>query len=112
MEQPVDRMQAVFVYVTVPDEAIAANIAESIMASRLAACANILPGVSSIYWWNGGIEKSDEVVLIFKTRSDLLDRLTEAVIAAHPYDCPCVVALPIMGGNAQFLTWIADETKK
>ena len=111
MDQSIDNSKFSLVYVTVPDQLTADKLSESIVSRRLAACANILPGMRSIYWWNGTLDRADELVLVFKTRSDLVDRLTAAVLAEHPYECPCVVALPITGGNPEFLKWIAAETE-
>ena len=61
--------------------------------------------------WRGAIEQDDEVVLIAKTRTDLVDRLTARVKALHSYDCPCVVALPIERGNPDYIAWIEAETR-
>jgi periplasmic divalent cation tolerance protein len=77
---------------------------------RLAAGANVLDGVASIYWWAGAIEQASEAVLIVKTRADLVERLSARIKALHSYDCPCVVALPIAGGNPDYLEWIRAET--
>ena len=98
------------VYVTTPDEPFARAIAESVVGQRLAACANILPGMQSIYWWNGAVESARESILILKTRQDLVDSLSDAIKSMHPYECPCIVALPIIGGNESFLEWILSET--
>lgn len=101
-----------FVYITCESLAEADSIGEVLVERRLAACVNILDGMRSMYWWEGKVEKGQEVVLIAKTRSDLVDELSEAVVAMHGYDVPCVVALPIKGGNPDFLNWINQETKK
>ena len=65
----------------------------------------------SMYWWQDAVQEDAEVVLIAKTRAQLLDRLTERVKALHSYDCPCVVGVPIGGGNDAFLDWIGTETE-
>ncbi|WP_459852058.1 divalent-cation tolerance protein CutA [Humidesulfovibrio idahonensis] len=98
------------VYVTAPSRAEAESLAHLAVEGRLAACANILPGMRSLYWWQGRLEQADEVVLILKTTEALVPALTEALTRAHSYDCPCVVALPIAAGNPDFLRWIEDET--
>ena len=77
----------------------------------LAACVNILPGMKSMYWWEGKVEQANEAVLIAKTRDTLLDELTRAIKAVHSHDVPCVVSMPIKGGNPDFLAWIEGETK-
>jgi periplasmic divalent cation tolerance protein len=63
----------------------------------------------SIYWWQDEIHEDDEVILITKTKATLLPQLVQEVKALHSYDCPCVVALPVLGGNADYLDWIRNE---
>ncbi len=104
-------MNACFVYVTCGDKDEAQSIAAALVTERLAACANLIPGMTSVYRWQGKIEQGEEIVLILKTRESLVEKLTERVQALHSYDCPCVVALPIAGGNPAFLDWIAAETE-
>lgn len=101
-----------FVYMTCETEKQAEDIGAVLVERRLAACVNILPGMQSMYWWEGKVQRASEVVLIAKTRENLVDDLTQAVKAVHPYDVPCVVSVPINGGNPDFLAWIADETRK
>lgn len=103
-------MGAQLIYVTAPDEAEAERLGRMAVEARLAACANILPGMRSLYWWQGRLEEAREAVLILKTTEALVPALTEALKKAHSYDCPCVVALPISAGNPDFLRWIEDET--
>lgn len=98
------------IYMTAADADEARRIGDALVAERLAACVNILPGTTSIYRWEGEIRHEAECVLIAKTRAELVERLTTRVRALHSYDCPCVVALPVAGGNPDFLSWIADET--
>ena len=98
------------VYITTEslDEALA--IGKALVKERLAACANVLDGAHSIYWWQGAVQEDREALLILKTRAELVDRLIERVKALHSYDCPCIVALPIVAGNPDYLTWIERET--
>lgn len=103
-------MSAVFVYVTCESLAQAEAIGRALVERRLAACANLVPGMRSMYWWKGRMETSEEVVLVAKTRAELADRLTAAVRELHSYEVPCVVILPVIGGNPDFLRWIEDET--
>jgi len=98
------------VYVTAASAEEAERLGRGAVQSRLAACANILPGMRSIYRWEGAIESAAETVLIFKTRRSLVDALTRFVRERHSYDCPCVVALPIEGGNPAYLDWISEQT--
>ncbi len=101
-----------FVYITCANPAEADNIGEIIVERRLAACVNIMDGMRSMYWWEGKVEKNNETVVIAKTKTSLVHELTEAVKAMHGYDVPCIVAMPIEGGNPDFLAWIREETKK
>ena len=103
-------MAARLVYVTAPNLAEAESLARLVVEQRLAACANILPGMRSLYWWQGKLESADEVVLLLKTTAILAPALIEVLTQAHSYDCPCVVALDISSGNPAFLDWIRDET--
>ena len=103
-------MEAVFAYITVASRKEAESIAHALVEERLAACANMIEGMRSIYRWKGAVEGAQEIILIAKTRRDLLDSLTERVRALHSYECPCVVGLPVLGGNPDYLEWIASET--
>jgi periplasmic divalent cation tolerance protein len=101
---------AVLVYVTAPSLAEAEGLARLAVESRLAACANILPGMRSLYWWQGRLEHGEETVLLLKTTETLAPALTARLTEAHSYGCPCVVTLPVTGGNPDFIRWIDDET--
>jgi periplasmic divalent cation tolerance protein len=104
-------MTLTMIYITTPSPQEALRIGRAVVADRLAACANVLPGVTSVFRWQGKVQEEGETALILKTRSDLVERLTTRVKELHSYDCPCVVALPIAGGNPDFLQWIAEETR-
>lgn len=101
---------ACLVYMTTETADEARRIGRALVEARLAACANVIGNMTSIYWWDGAVQDGQECVLIAKTTENLVDALTEKVKELHSYDCPCVVALPIGGGNADFLNWIAGET--
>jgi periplasmic divalent cation tolerance protein len=103
-------MPAMFVYVTASSREEALNIGRTLVGERLAACANIFDGVSSIYWWQGRLIEEGEASLILKTTNDLIPALIVRVKQLHSYDCPCVVALPIAQGNPDYLDWIDKET--
>lgn len=103
-------MSALFVYVTASDEAEARRVGRALVEERFAACANVIPGMRSIYRWQGEVQEASEAVLILKTTAALLDRLTARVKELHSYDVPCVVGLPIAGGNPDYLDWIRAET--
>jgi periplasmic divalent cation tolerance protein len=103
-------MPAVFVYCTTASPEQAERIGRTLVEERLAACVNILPGMRSIYHWQGAIETATEAVLIAKTRADLAEALLARIKALHTYEVPCAVVLPIQGGLPDFLGWIDTET--
>lgn len=100
----------VFAYITAGSKEEALRIGRVLVEERLAACVNVLDGMTAVYRWNGAIEQAEEAVLIAKTRSDLFDRLTERVRTLHGYDVPCVVELAVGRGNRDYLDWLRDET--
>jgi len=99
-----------FIYVTAANPEQAKTIGEALVAERLAACANILAPMASIYRWEGEIRHDTEAVLIVKTRAELVERVIARVRELHSYTVPCIVSLVIEAGNPAFLKWIADET--
>lgn len=103
-------MSQSLVYITAGDMEEAERIGAALVEDNLAACVNIIPGMKSMYRWEGRVESSQEVVVIAKTRSDLVQRLTLRVADVHSYEVPCVAAVPIQGGNQAFLQWITEET--
>jgi periplasmic divalent cation tolerance protein len=104
-------MEFCLIYVTASDNTEAETIGHAMVEERLAACANIIPGMRSLYWWEGRLETGAETVLILKTRRDLAERAVERVKALHSYDCPCALVLPIQAGNPAYLNWIGAETE-
>lgn len=103
-------MSAVLVYVTCRDASEAERVGESLITSRLAACVNIIEGMRSMFWWDNKVEQDQETVLLAKTRVGLVSQLTDKVKFVHSDDCPCVVAVPIIDGNPEFLSWIQSQT--
>jgi periplasmic divalent cation tolerance protein len=103
-------MAASLCYVTAGSRAEALTIGRTVVQERLAACANVLDGMTSLYWWQGALEQAGETVLILKTRTELVERLIARIRDLHSYECPCVVALPIAAGDPEYLAWIAQET--
>ncbi|HEY9080829.1 divalent-cation tolerance protein CutA [Magnetovibrio sp.] len=103
-------VQIVYVTAANRDEALA--IAKAVVGEHLAACANIVERVTSVYWWQGAVQEDSECVLILKTRRALVDDLSVRVKALHSYECPCVVALSIDGGSQEYLNWIVNETSQ
>ncbi|BAS82682.1 Os03g0186950, partial [Oryza sativa Japonica Group] len=111
MESASTTVPSIVVYVTVPNREAGKKLSQSIISEKLAACVNIVPGIESVYWWEGKVQTDAEELLIIKTRESLLDALTEHVKANHEYDVPEVIALPITGGNTKYLEWIKNSTK-
>lgn len=98
------------VFITAGTSEEAGRIADILVAERKAACVNIVPGVHSKFWWQGEIDSADEALLIVKTKASLLDELVRLVKENHSYEVPEVVALPILGGNPDYLKWIDEVT--
>lgn len=99
------------IYVTAASRDQALAIGRALVEARLVACANIVDGATSLYWWEGKVNEDHEAVMVCKTRTALVDAVVERVKALHSYQCPCVVALPIQAGNPAYLDWIGAETK-
>lgn len=104
-------MSRCIVYMTAGDTDEALRIGRALVGERLAACVNILGGITSVYEWDGRVEEGGEVAFIAKTTEERVAALTDRVKALHSYDCPCVVALPIDAGNPAFLDWIDTQTR-
>jgi periplasmic divalent cation tolerance protein len=104
-------MQTIFVYCTCASIEQAQLIGKKGVEERLAACANILPGMQSIYKWNNELVQEEEVVLIFKTTQERFDALKSRVLELHSYEVPCVIALPISHGHEAYLNWIISEVE-
>ena len=87
------------------------GIANALLTRRKAACVNILPGVRSFFWWQDNIDSDNESLLIIKTSASLLDEVVALVKEVHSYDVPEIIALPIVGGNQDYLEWLSQEVK-
>ena len=96
-------------YVTASSRAEALKLGRALVDERLAACANVLDGMTAIYHWEVKRQEEDEAVLILKTRADRMADLTARLIELHSYDLPCVVAWKIEMGHAPYLAWLRDE---
>ncbi len=103
-------MQEYIVYMTAADQAEAEKIGGALVQKRLAACVNILGPIQSLFWWDGGVQKENEVGFIAKTCQPALQGLMAEVRRVHSYDTPCIVALPIADGDPAFLAWVREET--
>ena len=95
---------------TTPDEKTAQLIASTLVKEKLAACVNIVPGVQSVYMWGGQLQKDDEMVLVIKSRRALLAAIADALKAVHPYDVPELIALPIVAGSLDYLSFVRGGT--
>ena len=104
MERPL------LVYTTFPDEETALSLGRELVAEKLAACVNVLPGMKSVYAWKGAIERGQEVVAIVKTRETLRGPVGEALKARHPYETPIILFLEVSGGHPATLGWLFGET--
>ncbi|RJQ55462.1 MAG: divalent-cation tolerance protein CutA [Nitrospiraceae bacterium] len=105
------KTEEIVVFITAPDEDMAASIAKALVEARLAACANIIRAVRSIYAWQGKIEDDTEVLMIVKTRRGLFDRLQSKVKELHSYEVPEIIAFPIIAGSDDYLKWLRDSTE-
>src|SRR5215211_7930398 len=104
--------RVVLVYTTYPSLVEAEKAGSAIVAQRLAACVNILPGMISHYWWQGKIERGEEIVMIVKTRAALAEAVGNAVKDSHSYTTPAIAVLPVTGGDSAYLGWIVAETEQ
>ena len=104
--------RAVFVYTTYPSLIEAEEAGRTLVEQRLCACVNILPGMVSHYWWEGAIERGEEVVMIVKTRASLADGVRDAIKAGHPYTTPAILVIPIESVEKTYLGWLLAETER
>lgn len=102
---------SVIVYATFPDCQSAQDVGRALVEQQLVACVNLLPGMLSIYRWQGEVETAEEVVMIAKTRAELSDNVVKEIEARHSYDTPAAVTVEIAGGSARYLAWIEEETR-
>src|SRR5688572_31905489 len=98
---------ATVVLVTAPSQEVAEQITTTIVQERLAACGNIVPGIISIYRWQDEVQRDAEVLIVFKTTQETVQRLAERVKELHPYEVPEVIALPVTAGSPEYLRWVA-----
>jgi periplasmic divalent cation tolerance protein len=103
--------RAVFVYTTYPSLVEAERAGRALVERRLCACVNILPGMISHYWWQGAIERGEEVVMIIKTRASLAERVSAAVKELHSYTTPAILVIPIENVDHAYLGWLVGETE-
>jgi periplasmic divalent cation tolerance protein len=104
-------MEEIVVLVTVSSEGEATSLSRMLVKAGLAACVNIVPGIRSIFKWDGNITEEQEFLLLAKTVRQAFDQLVSMVKAHHSYSVPEIIALPIQHGSEDYLTWIRDATK-
>ncbi len=100
---------ACVVLITAPDLSAAQKLARTVLEQKLAACVNIIPGITSLFWWQNKIDEQTEVLLVSKTVRAKVSALIAAVKQAHPYEVPEIIALPIVEGSEDYLRWVRDS---
>ena len=103
--------RAVFVYTTYPSVVEAEKAGNALVGARLAACVNILPGMISVYRWQGAVERAEEVVMIIKTRASLAEPVREAVRKLHTYTTPAILVIPLESVDPDYHAWIVAEAR-
>lgn len=103
--------EVIVVLVTAPNQEVARSLARTLVEESLVACANILPGIESVYRWKGEICEDSEVLVILKTGASRLSALASRVKELHPYELPEVLALPAAGGLSAYLSWVLENSR-
>jgi len=101
----------IVLFTTASNSEEAHKIAKVLLSQRKAACVNIVPGISSLFWWQDKLDSAQESLLIIKTKASLLNQIVTLVKEIHSYEVPEIIALPIIGGNQDYLEWIDKEVK-
>ena len=107
----VESMKAVLVYITVASHDLSVTLAQGMVEEKLAACCNVYNGMTSIYSWQGDLCQDKEVTIIAKTIEDKFDLLVEYVKKNHDYSVPCILKIPVTGGNLDYLNWLTTCLK-
>jgi periplasmic divalent cation tolerance protein len=94
------------VLTSTPDLVVAKHLAEAAITQKLAACANFIPGMESIYWWKGQIETASEALVLLKTHSSRVEALEELIRSHHPYDTPEIIVIPMEAASEKYLSWL------
>jgi periplasmic divalent cation tolerance protein len=102
----------VVMLVTIGTPEEASRLADALLGARLIACANIVPAVDSRFRWQGKLERETEALIVIKTAASRVDEVVRLVKELHPYDVPEVIALPVVGGNSDYLEWVSEEAAK
>jgi periplasmic divalent cation tolerance protein len=101
----------IVVFCTVPSENIAKKIAGELIKNHIAACCNIVKGLTSIYFWENQVQEDNELLLIIKTKNKMFDKLEKTILEIHPYEIPEIIALPIIRGHNKYIKWIDENVK-
>ena len=101
----------IIIFVTVDSEEQASRISDVLLQKKLIACANIVKDVRSFFWWKGQVDSCSELLMIMKSRGELLDDIVDEVKSHHNYEVPEIVAMPILGGNSSYLRWIDESVE-
>ena len=107
-----ENSENVVIFITAGTDEEAQEIAKALLKNRDAACVNIVHGISSLFWWNDKLDSAQESLLIVKSKTSLLRKIVTLVKEVHSYENPEIIALPIIGGNPDYLDWIGKEVKK
>jgi periplasmic divalent cation tolerance protein len=99
------------VMVTVPDPDSGCALARRVVAEGLAACGNVIPGLTSVYRWNGEVQEDPEALVVFKTTEGVLPDLMRRVMELHSYEVPEILVLPVSDGHPTYLRWVVEEVK-
>lgn len=100
------------VLTTLPNRQVAESIACKLVQQKLAACVNMISGLKSFFWWNGKLNKENEVLLVIKTSKNSLSRLEKQLKSIHPYQVPEIIGWPIKWGEKAYLDWVSTSTKR
>ena len=107
-----ENRENVVIFITTGTDEEAHKVAEALLKNRDAACVNIVPRIRSLFWWQDKLDSAQESLLIVKSKASLLSEIVRLVKEVHSYDVPEVIALPIIGGNPDYLDWIGKEVKQ
>ena len=104
-----DQAVVTAVLTTAPDASVAESLAQRLVEERLAACANILPGMTSVFWWEGSVQSESEVLVLLKSTESSYPALRDRLLQLHPYDVPEVLRLSVAGGSEAYVEWVLSE---
>ncbi|MEW6041964.1 MAG: divalent-cation tolerance protein CutA [Elusimicrobiota bacterium] len=104
-------MKHIVIFITCANKSEANKVSEHLINRKLVACGNIITKISSVYWWQGKVEKAKEVLLITKSTQKILKKIIKEVKKKHSYSVPEIIAIPIIGGNPDYLKWIEDSVR-